>query len=320
VPVVGEQVMCWGLGFHGELGYGNVENVGDDEAPRTVGVVAVGGEVSALAAGAEHTCAVVEGGGVRCWGGGGAGRLGYGNTTSIGDNETPAMVGDVPGLTTITQLAAGAVHTCGLTAQETVVCWGSATVGQLGYGNVNDIGDNEAPGQFVVVGGPVKQIVAGGLHTCALLATGAVRCWGLGLSGRLGHGNSTSVGDNETPDSAGDVDLGGVAQQLAAGNAHTCALLNNGAVRCWGQNDVGQLGYSNTANIGDNESPAVAGNVPLGGAAVAITAGNAHTCALLENDDVICWGGAAFGQLGYGDTGNVGDNETPQSRGPVPLD
>ncbi len=110
--------------------------------------------------------------------------------------------------------------------------------GELGYGNTNDIGDNETPASAgdVDVGGTVVQIVAADLHTCVLLDTGKVRCWGSGFAdhGELGYGNTDDIGDDETPASAGDVDMGGSVQHIAGGHLHSCALLTTGAVRCWG--------------------------------------------------------------------------------------
>ncbi len=79
--------------------------------------------------------------------------------------------------------------------------------------------------------------------------------------GQYRYGNTTNIGDNEAPATAGDVNVGGLVVQLAAGGYHTCALLEMGAVRCWGQGQYGQLGYSNTNDIGDNETPASAGDV-----------------------------------------------------------
>jgi cysteine-rich repeat protein len=114
----------------------------------------------------------------------------------------------------------------------------------------------------------VSQLAASFNHTCVLLNSGTVRCWGLGDNGRLGYGNTNSVGDNETPLEAyallpnnGDVNVGGSVVQLTAGGNHTCALLSSGTVRCWGNSSAGQLGYGNTNFIGDNESPASAGDV-----------------------------------------------------------
>jgi Regulator of chromosome condensation (RCC1) repeat len=134
----------------------------------------------------------------------------------------------------------------------------------------------------------------------------------------LGYGNEITIGDNETPASAGDIDVGGMAVSITAGQFHTCALLDTGAVRCWGSSfSDGALGYGNINTIGDNETPASAGDVPLGGVAVSITVGAGHTCALLDTSAVRCWGYG--GPLGYGNINTIGDNETPASAGDVPY-
>jgi alpha-tubulin suppressor-like RCC1 family protein len=200
--------------------------------------------VRQIAVGAEHTCALLTNGAVRCWGRGDSGRLGYGNTNTIGDDEIPASAGDVNVGGTVQQIAAGSDHTCALLTTGAVRCWGHGGDGRLGYGNTNTIGDNETPASAgdVNVGGTVQQIAAGGGHTCALLTNGAVRCWGEGSFGQLGYGNTNWIGDNETPASAGDVPVGGTVQQIAAGIFHTCAVLTNGAVRCWGYGACGPLG------------------------------------------------------------------------------
>ena len=93
-----------------------------------------------------------------------------------------------------------------------------------------------------------------------------MRCWGANNEAQLGYGHLSRIGDNESPVSAGDVELGtGLeAYQIAIGDKHTCVLLTDGAVRCWGLNTSGQLGYGHTSRIGDNETPAKAGNVDLG--------------------------------------------------------
>src|SRR5690606_11302419 len=103
-------------------------------------------------------------------------------------------------------------------------------------------------------------ITAGGSTTCVITATGAVRCWGRNDSGQLGLGSTGNIGDDETPDAVGAVDLGGTrAIAISAGNAHVCAVLETGSVRCWGAGANGRLGYGNTANIGDDETPWSAG-------------------------------------------------------------
>jgi alpha-tubulin suppressor-like RCC1 family protein len=272
------QVRCWGYGIDGQLGYGNTDNVGDNETPGSVGPVNLGADRTAVAisAGDFHTCAILDTHQVRCWGDGADGRLGYGNTNNVGDNETPDSVGPVdlgPGRTAIA-ISAGGAHTCVILDTGQVRCWGSGSDGQLGYGNANSIGDDETPGSVGPVDlGPGRTAVAisaGRLHTCVILDTGAVRCWGSSASGQLGYGNTNSVGDNETPGSVGPVNLGAgrTAVAIAAGGAHTCAGLDTGDVRCWGDASDGQLGYANTNDIGDNETPDSAGPVRLGGSII----------------------------------------------------
>ncbi len=321
-------IRCWGLGSCGQLGYGDTENIGDDETPASAGTVSVGGAVVQIAGGGGHTCALLDTGKVRCWGWGHHGQLGYGNADEIGDDETPASAGDVDVGGTVVQIAAGYVHTCALLDNGNVRCWGGGDVeynfGQLGYGNTLAIGDNETPASAgdVDVGGTVTQIAAGGEHTCALLDTGYVVCWGSGMYGRLGYGNQENVGDTEHPSSVGTVNVGGTVVQIAAGYSHTCALLDTGNVRCWGggspilEENKGQLGYGNTENIGDDELPYTAGDVDVGSPVARIGLRAKETCALLDSGGVRCWG-EDF--LGYGNTDSIGDDETPASAGDVPI-
>ncbi len=281
----------------------------------------IGSHVSEISAGGHHSCARLNTGAVRCWGMGAHGQLGYGNILSLGDNEAPFTAGNIDLGSAATQLAAGEHHSCALLGSGALRCWGAASFGQLGYGNTQNIGDNETPSNAgdVPVGGTALQVTAGQNHSCVLLGSGAVRCWGAGDAGRLGYANTQNIGDNETPAQVGNVNLGGVAVQVSAGRVHTCALLLNGAVRCWGFGLYGQLGYGNTQNIGDNEAPSVAGNVALGGGAAKVAAGGHHTCALMLDGSVRCWGLGLYGALGTGNTATVGDNESPVSIAPIQL-
>jgi alpha-tubulin suppressor-like RCC1 family protein len=329
-------VRCWGFGIQGRLGYGNQNDIGDDEAPGSAGRVDLGGTATAIAAGGAHTCAILTGGTVRCWGFGGNGQLGYGNTDNIGDNEPPGSIGSVnlgAGRTAVA-ITAGELHTCALLDNGTVRCWGFGVRGELGYGSTENVGDT--PTTTPDTAGPVnlgmnlvgtrhtaKAITAGDYHTCALLDDNTVRCWGFGIDGRLGYGNEAAIGDNETPDMAGPVALGGTAAAIAAGGSHTCAILTGGTVRCWGQGSDGQLGYGNTATVGDapSRTPDTVGPVNLGPGrtALAISAGLRHTCARLDDDSVRCWGYGANGRLGYCNESNIGDDELPGSVGPVDI-
>ena len=113
--------------------------------------------------------------------------------------------------------------------------------------------------------------------------------------------------------------VGGTVTQISANEYSTCALLSNGNVRCWGYNPYGQLGYGNTTTIGDNETPASAGNVSLGGTATQVTVGTYHVCALLSTGNAMCWGYGGYGSLGYGNTTSIGDDELPSTAGTILL-
>lgn len=326
-------VRCWGSSGHGQLGYGNEDTVGDGsvpgkETPAAVGDVPLGGTAVAIAAHEYQTCAVMDTGALRCWGQGAFGKLGNGSGADIGDDETPADEGDAPIGVSITAVSVGTQHTCVLTTDGAVRCWGRGDSGQLGYGNPDHQSVASAVGD-VPLGGAASAISAGDAHTCAVLTNGAVRCWGASDDGRLGYGDTDAVGDGtvtgkETPADAGDVPLGGTAVGISAGSSHTCAEMGTGAVRCWGWGLYGRTGYAMTDNIGDGtttgyETPAAAGNVSLGGSALAVSAHN-HTCAVLSGGKLRCWGHANAGKLGYGQVIiGIGDDETPASWGDVPV-
>ena len=140
-------------------------------------------------------------------------------------------------------------------------------------------------------------ITGGGNHTCAILDNGSVRCWGRGVNGRLGYGNTRNDRRrrNAGLGRAGRPRRGRTAVAITAGGYHTCAILDNGTVRCWGDGGTGQLGYGNNKDIGDNEKPGSVGPVDLGAGRKADRdrAGYSHTCALLDNGKVRCWGPAS---------------------------
>ncbi len=317
-------VRCWGKGSSGQLGYGNTANIGDNETPASVSPVALGGESAiAISAGANHTCAAMTGGGLRCWGAAGNGQLGYGNTANVGDNEAPSAAGTVNVGRSVTGVTAGANHTCAQLDDATLRCWGLGASGRLGYGNETTIGDNEVPSSVGTVnlgfGATPTEESGGGSHTCALVGDGTLRCWGLGTSGRLGYSNTASIGDNETAGSGGIINVGPTAVGIAAGGSHSCATLSNGTARCWGLASSGQLGYANTEDIGDNETPVLVGPISLGTgrAVLSVSAGGSHSCAVLDNGTVRCWGLNSSGQLGYANANNIGDDESPATAGPV---
>lgn len=338
--VVAGAVRCWGYGGDGQLGLANTATVGDDETPGSVGPVDLGPghTAKAISTGSVHSCALLDDATVRCWGYGGDGRLGYGNTDSIGAGQAPGMAGPVNlGFgRTAKAISAGGAHTCAVLDNGDVLCWGFGFDGRLGYGNMNTIGDDETPGSAGPVnlglGRTAKAISTGLNHTCALLDNNRVRCWGFGGSGRLGYGDVNDVGrtPQTTPDLRGPIDFGRgadgldhTAKAIDAGGSHTCAVLEDDSVRCWGAGGGGQLGYGNPNSVGDTSTrtPASVGPVDVGpGRTVqAISAGGDHTCAVLDNASLGCWGSGVFGEIGYPNTVSLGDSQTPGSVGPVDL-
>lgn len=337
------RVRCWGGNESGQLGYGHTRNIGDDEPPFSAGDVELTGNVIDVTAGAHHTCALLDTGRVRCWGDGGV--IGYGHpTNSIGDEEVPMAAyatlpngGDVDlGPDAVaTAVAANNYRTCVVLTSGKVRCWGNGMAGELGYGrNDSDIGYDQTPAQYygtflpsgdVNLGsGKATALAAGAYHTCVRFDDGAVRCFGQGDSGRLGYpgyGNIDGIPGNTYASMplGGNVDVGGSVVQLAAGTEHTCALLSSGGVRCWGTGSFGTLGYGNTSNVGASKTPAQAGDVPLGSSASQLSAGELFSCALLTTGAVRCWGASEGGRLGYGNMQRVGDDETPASVGDVKL-
>ncbi|WP_106093723.1 RCC1 domain-containing protein [Enhygromyxa salina] len=328
VLIEGGRVRCWGYNGQGQLGYGNMDDIGDDETPADIGDVILPEPTVALSMGDSHACVLMANMNVRCWGAGFSGRLGYGNTDNIGDDELPGSILDVMVGGPILEIDAGGSHSCGRLANGSLRCWGSGFSGQLGYGNAQSIGDDELPDTAgdVPIGGSIVAQSTGVSHTCAILATGRVRCWGTGFSGQLGYGNTQSIGNMSPPSQAGDVSavplglpVDAKVTELALGLSISCALFETGDVLCWGSGSVGALGQANTEAIGDDELPSTMPPISLPAPAVAISAGDSHVCALFDDQTALCWGLNSVGQLGAAIQQNVGDDEAPSSIGPIDL-
>lgn len=239
---------------------------------------------SRVAAGAAHTCAIVEGGTVQCWGDNASGQLG---DDSLIDRLFPVPVSGITSANPAISIVAGSLHSCALLADGTVRCWGRNAAGQLGN---NSTTDSRVP---VAVQGLtfVRSLSAGNNHACAVLAAGTVRCWGDNGRGQIGDG---TLANRLTPVVArlSSTETLGSVVSISGGGAHTCALLIGANVFCWGFNSNGQLG------TGNNTSQAFATFVPGLTGTKAISAGSQHTCALRFDATVKCWGDNAQGQLG----------------------
>jgi alpha-tubulin suppressor-like RCC1 family protein len=289
--LTGGSVRCWGSNSDGQIGAGTIGV--DNLTP-----VVVSGVTAAVAivAGTNHTCALLAGGTVACWGGNDSGQLGIG--TSGADRLTPATVITSPStpLTNVVAITAGSLYTCALQAVGSVRCWGNNVFGQLGTG---DMAPSSVPVGVVGLSNAVAITAGGFFHTCALLASGTARCWGANSNGQLGDGTTTN---RLTPvtvrDATGSILT--IAVAITNKGPHTCALLANGTARCWGANNSGQFGNGTTTS----SSTAVAVGTFFNSLtnAVAITGGSGHTCALLADGSAKCWGLNTSGQLGISNT------------------
>jgi alpha-tubulin suppressor-like RCC1 family protein len=275
---------------------------------------------SVIAAGLEHTCAILDNSSVKCWGRNNYGQLGIDNITNMGDNasEMAQLTGVNLGTgRTATAIAAGNYHSCALLDNASVKCWGHNQFGKLGIDNTTTMGDGSGEmAQLPVVnlgtGRTATAISAGFGHTCALLDNASVKCWGLNDYGQLGIDHNTHMGDGSGEMAAlSSINLGTgrTVTAIAAGGYHTCALLDNASVKCWGDGSQGALGIDNATAMGKTSgSMAVLPSINLGTGrtATAIAAGGFHTCALLDNASVKCWGDNRIGQLGIDNTNDMG--------------
>ena len=273
----GGGVRCWGANSAGQAGNGTTT-----ESLVPVDVSGLASGVSAIATGGYHTCALLSGGGVKCWGVNLFGQLGNSSTT---DSNVPV---DVSGLASgVSAISAGFHHTCAISSDGGVTCWGANEFGQLGNGTT---ANSNVPINAKGLATGVSAIAAGHEHTCALTWGGRVQCWGSNGSGQLGNGTTTT--------SSVPVDvsrLAGGVSAIAAGSRHTCALTSGRGIRCWGMNGFGQLGNGTTI---DSNTPVDVSGLASGVSAIA--AGAEHACVLTLGDAVKCWGSNWAGQLGDG--------------------
>ncbi len=322
--LVGGSVTCWGSNHFGDLGYADtLRREAPPTGPVELGAAAIDVSLS------TPTCVLLESQEVRCWGWGIHGVLGQGAGTCpcdcdcgpeccIGDEELPTDWPVVSVGAPVAVVRASLASVCVLTPDGRVRTWGSWS--SIGHGNGAgpefDIGDDELPSGApdVEVGG-VAQAIACGAPSCALLDDGTLRCWG---GDHSGYGVGEPVGDDETPASMGPIALPGRVVKIAAGFFEVCAVLEDATLYCWGRNSRGELGLGHLEPIGDDETPLQAGPVDVGGPVASVSIGGDHACAILTDGTLRCWGDNEYGQLGYGHTNDIGDDETPASAGPVP--
>ena len=230
-------IQCWGDNYVGSLGDGT--NVSSKIPVPVTGI----NTATAIATGQSHTCALLASGVVQCWGLNDDGQLGNGTRGQL-DYDGPGPRNyysnrpvTVVGIDSATAIAAGQYFSCALLTSGAVWCWGRREDGELGDGG-SDYPDFSTIPVSVHLTGTAVAITAGLRHACAVLSNGSAQCWGANYNGQLGDGLKTEYQSN-TP-----VQVIGINApvRLEAGFSHTCALFADGAMRCWGRDDFGQLG------------------------------------------------------------------------------
>eukprot|EP00004_Rigifila_ramosa_P020451 TRINITY_DN5302_c0_g1_i2.p1 TRINITY_DN5302_c0_g1~~TRINITY_DN5302_c0_g1_i2.p1 ORF type:complete len:1197 (-),score=194.44 TRINITY_DN5302_c0_g1_i2:914-4504(-) len=301
---------CWGAGEFGQLGIGSSRDVGERPGDMPPAEVPLQSQVSDSVVGAAFTCALLYSEELYCWGANDSGQLGIGTSSPL---YLPGPATDLSGFS-VTAIAAGGAHVCVLSGIAEVACWGDNTFGQLGIGFSNNIGDDagEMPPSAVAIAGPAAQVACGFYHTCVLLLSNQLYCWGNGGSGQLGNGGD----DNQATPGAAIV-LDGVPASVALLDVSSCVLYQSGSATCWGDNYFGGLGTGNRLTAFSPPSSTIA----LGGVPASSISGVLHLCSLLVNGDLTCWGYNVAGQLGIGQRNTVGDEpgEMPPQSALLPL-
>jgi cysteine-rich repeat protein len=371
-------VKCWGSNESGVLGLGDGESRGgvQSQVPSKLPAIDLGSDRKATAitvSGGNSACALLDNGDVKCWGNGESGQLGTGDSEDRGDE--PGEMGDalkaIPlgvGRKAIA-ISAGDDHTCAVLDAGTVKCWGSGADGELGLETADDVYFPEQS-SAINLKRPARSVSAGTGVSCAVLDDGTLKCWGatgsLPLETSADLDDSGGVGDYTGEISAlpalkfndgkaraavasvvsealldnGSLVLWGfgfggwtnavvVPSQLASLPAmqmgpqldqpgrkvtssdvddyHACAVLADGELKCWGYAPNGALGLGTVVSSGTKQ-PRELASVALGAKAVQVAVGQQHSCAILEDGTLKCWGYNDAGQLGLGDFANRGNS------------
>eukprot|EP00435_Cladocopium_sp_Y103_P024305 s864_g5.t5 len=301
-------VKCWGKNDYGQLGLGDKTDRGQTAA--TMGdnltVLNLGSNLTILkvVSGEHHACAVVSNGKMKCWGRNQYGQLGRPETGSIFGDDTNEIGDQMPFVNfrsdeEVVDAAAGYTTSCAIFKNTSVACWGNNRDGMLGRGS--GIAWSAEP-QLVDLGAGhhAIQVAVGAVHICALLNTSKVKCWGAGSFGRLGNGDTRAIGTtaSDMGDSLPTLPLDNV-KHIAVGTfgAHTCVILKNNGVTCWGYNTYGQVLPGGSFYIGDQEGEVNSTKlIQLNDGsgqnvnATELALSDVFSCARLSNESIFCWG------------------------------
>lgn len=318
---------CWGHNILGQLGDSGTFT--SSESPVSVDQVPVNSEKSYkwIASGSRMTCAIDQEGKAYCWGRDtdhelGDGDLpheecGYQCSLSAAEVDTSSISGEKA----FVQVAGGAYHVCGLTAQGVAYCWGLDDYGQLGDGGI----PTNSPSPVAVDTTPIAgektfvQVVGGGYHTCGLTSEGVAYCWGEDTYGQMGDGFGDDTSQSPLPVNTTPITGEKTFIQLIAGHSHACGLTADGVAYCWGNGINGELGDGNAAS---SWNPVPVNTVSITGekAFIQLAGGFAHVCGLTSQRVAYCWGVDSEDQLGNGSAPADDCGGSPCAMTPVAVD
>ena len=281
VTLDNNSLKCWGNNSNGATGVGM--SSGTTHTPT---LVSLGGDVESVVANMYNTCAILTDGTLKCWGSGSNAKLGIGADLSNKKNPVTVPLGGKARFVAIGSRS----NNCAILRDNTLKCWGYNVEGGVGSGSTARTVNS--PVQVNLgLGETVRSVKNDFGATCAVLNSGILKCWGLNTSGELGIGNRTNSPSPKT------VNLGQRAKSVEMGRKYTCAILYDGTLKCWGFGLFGRLGIGSGAL---QKSPHAV-SFGAGKEVMAVKASYAHTCAVLDDDTLKCWGRNHKGQLGIGD-------------------
>lgn len=280
------KIKCWGRNNQGQLGTGDFTS---SDQPRAVALDAADIAIAVRAA-SVSTCALLSSGEVKCWGQGDGGQLGSSSLPPNNKSQHPIKA-DLPAGAHAVTLELGTGSACVKTLADDVYCWGANSDGAVGD---QTTALRATPTRSNLSGASTCDTIhAGSAHTCALLDTGKIECWGANTSGQLGTGE---VSARELTPRTVALDASEHVASMRAGSHHNCALLDTGKVKCWGLNMNGQVGVGNTT---DTPSPSIIALAP-GKRVARLAASSLVSCALYTDGTAACWGYGVEGALGHG--------------------
>ncbi|MDF1520933.1 MAG: hypothetical protein RQ728_08965 [Brevefilum sp.] len=278
---------CWGEGSYGELGNGL------DDYSHTPVLVSGTINWAEISTGTYVSCGISTTGAAYCWGDNFYGELGHVEDPAIASSNVPVTV-DTLG-SNVRSISTGYAHACAVTTNNDLYCWGYNNRGQIGNGNTDNV---FAPALIL---SDVADVSVGGSHTCALMTNEGIMCWGINSDCQLGDGTAdpeNCTGYQTSPSYVTNLGSGSGVTVIDGDFDHTCALMSDLSIKCWGWNYSGQLGDGTT-----NDS-AIPVTVNFGSDTREVTAfstGEYHTCALMNDNNIRCWGDNDSGELGTGD-------------------